>query len=272
MKLDRVFTPPVLIAINIVIIIAAETVGGGKFFQDTGLIHAIAVLFIILAGSRVFTRYYLFDPELQILLRGSLAAMAFFAFSHFIEFASYQLSHGYSDAAFANVINFYAISLLIMLYGAETAIVRYRKAGEWKLGAIAVVIAALLVLTVLFITGKLGVSLEPDAPAPYLYALLMILSWWLCYLRWNQLKRMYGFLGHFINTVMLSAFMILLASVPNIFYDLFEKIGIREQQSIYLSHFTFYAALSVMYLAYSQIQKLGGLHKDLREQMQEGKL
>ena len=87
-KLDRIFTAPVLVLINFLIIFACETVGGGKFFEDSGAIHGIAILFIVLAGSRLFTRYYLFDPELKILLRTSLVAMGFFALSHFIEFAS----------------------------------------------------------------------------------------------------------------------------------------------------------------------------------------
>lgn len=268
LKLDRAFTAPVLIVINLLIIIACETVGGGKTFQESGAIHGIAVLFIILAISRIFTRYYLFDPELRILLHASLVAMGFFAVSHFIEFASFRLFHGYPDAAFANVINVYAISLLAMLYGAETAIVRYRKAGEWKLGALAAAIIVLLVLTALFMTRALDVSLEPDEPTAYAYMALMLLAWGLCLLRWTRIRRMYGWFSRFINTVMLSAFMIVLASVPNIFYELLEKVGVDESQSIYLSHFTFYAALSVMYLAYDKVQNLGGLHKDIREKLE----
>lgn len=266
--LDKIFTAPVLIVINFLIIFACETVGGGKFFEDSGAIHGIAVLFIVLAASRLFTRYYLFDPELRILLRTSLVAMAFFAVSHFLEFASYAIFQGYSDAAFANVINMYAISLLVMLYGAETAIVRYRKAGEWRLAAIGVSIVALLVLTGLFLTRRVDVSLDADEPTAYVYMALMLLAWGLCQLRWNRIRKMYGWFSGFINTVMLSAFMIVLAAMPNIFYDLLENIGVDKVQSIYLSHFTFYATLSVMYLAYDQVQHLGGLHKDVREQMQ----
>ena len=267
-SLDRIFTAPVLVVINFLIIFACETVGGGRFFEDSGAIHGIAVLFIVLAASRIFTRYYLFDPELKILLRTSLVAMAFFAFSHAIEFASFEIFRGYSDAAFANVINVYAVSLLIMLYGAETAIVRYNKSGEWKLGAIGVAIVALLTLTALFLTRRLDVDLGPEGLTPYAYMALMLITWGLCLLRWNRIGKMYAWFGQFISTVMLSAFMIMLAAVPNIFYEVFEKIGIDQFQSIYLSHFTFYAAISVMYLAFDQVQHLGGLHKDLREQMQ----
>lgn len=268
LKLERVFTPPVLVVINFLIIFACETVGGGKFFEDSGAIHGIALLFIILAATRIFTRFYLFDPELKILLRTSLVAMGFFALSHFIEFASFEIFHGYSDAAFANVINVYAASLLVMLYGAETAVVRYQKAGEWKLGAIGVAIVGLLVLTVLFSTRRLDVDLGPDQVTPYAYMALMLITWGLCLLRWTRIRKMYSWFGQFINTVMLSAFMIVLAAAPNIFYEVLENLGVDKFQSIYLSHFTFYAAISVMYLAYDQVQHLGGLHKDLREELQ----
>lgn len=272
LKLERFFNAPTFIVINLLIVLACETVGGGTYFAESGLIHGIAVLFIFLAATRIFTRYYLFDPELKILLRSSLVAMGFFALSHFLEFAAYEIFHGYSDAAFANVINFYAISILTMLYGAETVIVRYRKKGEWLLAAIAIAIAGLVVLTALFMSGTLSVSLEPDEPTPYIYAALMLFSWALCLLRWRRISKMYAWFGRFTNTVMLSAFMVVLAAMPNIFYDLFEHFGIEKIQSIYLSHFTFYAAISVMYLAYDQVQNLGGLHKDLREEIEAGRL
>lgn len=261
----------ILIAANAAIIVAALTVGGGAFFYETGMIHAIALLFIVLAGVRIFTRYYLFDPELRILLHATLAAMAVFALSHVIELASFTLAHGYSDRAFANVINFYAVSLIIMLYGAETAIVRYRKAGEWKLAAIGASAIGLLVLTGLFMTGVLDVSLEPGEAAPYAYTLLIGIALASCAVRWRQVRAMYAWFSAFIDRVLLSAVMVAVATAPNVFYELLEKVGVAERMSIYLSHFTFYAALSVMYLAFDRVQDLGGIHKDLREAMKEAR-
>jgi hypothetical protein len=260
---------PVLIAANVAIVVATLTVGGGAFFHESGLIHAIALLFIVLAAVRIFTRFYLFDPELRILLLASLAAMAVFALSHLVEFASFTIGHGYTDAAFANVINFYVISLLILLYGAETAIVRYRKAGEWKLAVIGACALGLLVLTVLFLTATLEVSLEPEDVAPYAYAALVAAALASCVVRWRKLRAMYGWFHGFIDRVLLSAGMVALATAPNVFYEHLEHVGVSERLSIYLSHFTFYAALTVMYLAFDRIQDLGGLHKDLREQIRK---
>lgn len=258
-----------LIVTNGAIVVAALTAGGGTFFERTGLIHAIAVLFIALTAVRVFTRFYLFDPELKILLRATLTAMAVFAVSHLVEFATFALAHEYTDVVFANVINFYAISLLIMAYGAETVIVRYRKAGEWKLAVLGTAAAGFLVLTGLFLAGAVGVSLEPDAFAPYAYVVLVAVALALCIVRWRKLRAMYAWFHRFIDRVLLSAIMVALAAAPNVFYEHLEHIGVDERISIYLSHFTFYAALTVMYLAFDRIQDLGGLHKDIREQMKK---
>lgn len=269
MRLERLLSAPVLIVVNAAIVVAALTVGNGEFFHESGLIHAIAILFIVLAATRIFTRFYLFDPELRILLKASLLAMAVFALSHLVEFASFSLEHGYTDGAFANVINMYLISLFMMLLGANTVILHYEKKAHWSRYGIFAAMLAFALLTVLILTGKVHVSLEPDRPEPYLYAALVVFATAATYRRWSRVKRMYAWFMPFIDRVMLGAVMIALAALPNVFYEHLEHLGFEEIHSIYLSHFTFYAALSVMYLAYDRVQDLGGLHKDLREEIRK---
>lgn len=265
---DRLLSFPVLIAVNVGIILATETVGGGVLFYETGIIHGIAVLFIVLAVSRLLAKHYLFDPELRILLRAALAAYAVFALSHFVEFASYALGgRHYTDAGFANVVNFYTISLLLLVYGAERVIGRYRgRASRLPQRIVLGLAAALAAATVLFLFRGEIVSFEPEEPWPYGYAAMTAAVWSWAFLRWRFIRRIYPWFNRFLDTVLLSTFMIFLATLPNIFYEHLEGAGVEEMQSIYMSHFTFYAALSVMILAFTGVNRLGGLHKDLREQ------
>lgn len=116
-KLDKFFTPRSLLIINAAIILFSETMG--NLFLETGTIHFIAVLFIILAVSRIFIHYYTFDPVLEKFIHASSLALLFFAGSHFMEFLGYKLLNLPEDALFANVVNFYLISILFVIIGTE---------------------------------------------------------------------------------------------------------------------------------------------------------
>lgn len=68
----------------------------------------------------------------------------------------------------------------------------------------------------------------------------------------------------FVNYLAISIGMVVFAALPNIFYELMEdKLNIPELQIIYLSHFTFYAALSIIFLAFGRLSNLAGVYKDL---------
>jgi hypothetical protein len=58
---------------------------------------------------------------------------------------------------------------------------------------------------------------------------------------------------------------IMLATLPYIFYDLLEmRWGVPMYQIMYLSHFFFYASLSLMFLAFGKITVLGGELEELK--------
>ena len=125
--LDRMFNPFSLILINILVIIAAEFTGGGMFFMNTGLIHGVAILFIILAVSRIFFHYYTYDPFFEKIVHGVLGASIIFAASHIYEYASMNIYHTYKDSTFINAINFYLIGFMLIIIGTES----FKEDGVW---------------------------------------------------------------------------------------------------------------------------------------------
>lgn len=268
--LERALAPYTLLIINLAIIFSAETVGQSRLFYDSGLIHGIAILFIMLAGVRIFQRYYLFDPEIRNLLRMSLWAMTFFALSHIVEFASFEIFHTYADAAFANVINFYCISLIFMYIGTERVMAIYEGRSSRRIHAAGVAIAVFLLLTGLYLAKNSLISLEPDEAAPYAYAAVVLSIGSYSLYRLVLISRLYPLLKPFAKYLVQATVLIILATMPNIFYEHLEALGLEKFQVIYLSHFTFYAALSVMFLAYGESLKIGGIHKEIREAAERG--
>src|SRR3989338_6262687 len=131
--LDKIFNPYSLAIINVIIILMAEFAGGGRLFFNLGLIHLIAVLFII------------------------------FTVSHIVEFTSMMVFKIYQDATFANVVNFYLISILTLAIGAELFLKVYRGRDARLIMLLSGIIAAILILIAAFLINPELISLEPDS-------------------------------------------------------------------------------------------------------------
>ncbi len=268
MKLDRVFNFYSLFLINEIIIIAALTVENGIFFFRTGLIHGIAILFIGLAVSRVFFRYYTYDPILEKFIHASLFAMAVFAVSHVIEFVSMMVFKAYGDTVFANVANLYLIGILSMIIGSGHFVKHkypvYTKVLKWfSFASIFILIA----LSLSFLLIYSHISLDPDGFLPYAYAVVLLLVGTLAIIEITKIKKLTDIAKGFGNYLTAAVALILLSALINIFYEVsLSFFGVAENVSIYIGHFVFYAALSLFFLSYQKFSYLEeiGVYKGIK--------
>lgn len=265
--LDRIFNPFSLIIINILVIIAAEFTGGGMFFINTGLIHGVAILFIILALSRMFSHYYTYDPIFEKIVHGALGASFIFAASHIYEYASMNIFHTYKDSTFINAVNFYLIGFMLIIIGAESflRIIARRSTYLIKLLSIAILIFAALII--FFSIKSDFVSLEIESLAPYIYAVLVAGIGTLGIFIIRRVKKLVPISTGFSNYLLASLSLIIFATLPYIFYDFIEArfySYTNRHQIIYLSHFAFFAALSLLFLAFTKVS-WGGLYSEARQ-------
>lgn len=263
-KLEEIFSPWVLLWINIAIVLAAEFLGDRQFFYETGLVHALAVFFIFLAFSRVLQHYYTYDPVLEKFVHASLAALIIFSASHLVEFLSYVVFNVHEDAIFANVINFYIISIILLVIGADSFLKTLKERSRlfiWIMGAV-IGIFSLLVLAN-FANDEL-VSLEP-LTLVFNFYVVAIAFFGILGVYWvRRIKKAVPATAGFVNYLTATVVVITLAGIQNLLYEPLEEIGIPAYQSVYISHFAFYAALSLMFLAYVKLHTLGGVYDDLR--------
>lgn len=258
--IDKYLNTYFFLGLNLIIIVTAETFGGGTLFYEFGIIHIIAVMFIFLAFIRVLYHRYTHDPILQKFINMTLVAMAVFAIAHIAEFITLFFLGGYSDGVFANASNLYLISLLLIVMGAESFLRVYHARSAWLIWVTRVAIIALLGFTVALIMNGELISLEPEDPAPYIYTIAMIAIASLALKKALEIKKQVSFTAGFINYLAASILLICLAIIPNTLYDFFVHIfHLSERQTTYFSHFAFYGALSVLFLAFGQIKQLGGV-------------
>lgn len=266
-SIERIFNLRTLLLLNIAIILAAELAGGGELFYETGLIHAIAVFFIILSVSRIFVHYHSFDRYLEKLIHFSLFALAVLAFSHFVEFISYELFNFSEDTVFANVANFYVLGLLFIALGAEMFLARHdqRKLVLSYILAAAIVIQSFLIS--LFLARDHLISLETESPGVFIYLAIVLCVMAFGVYKIRRVGKLVSISRGFINYLTATIVLLSISAAQNILYELFEDaLDLPGIQSIYIAHFEFYAALSLMFLSFVSLSRLPGIYSAIAEE------
>lgn len=258
MTLEKILNAKVLILLNLVIIVATEL--SGELFLQTGLIHIIALLFLLLGISRIFVHHDAFDPYLRPITFGAIAALVLFAFSHLTEYLNFEGGEEfYADALYVHVTNLYMTAMLLVGLGAQSFLSRKDNARTPVL-LMGLGFAAALLVTLLGFMQIWVVSLEPDEASVYLYAAIVTAVTILCINRMLKIGNSVSIMKTFAWYIAIAFFLVAAAALHYLFYELLEDIGLSEVQIVYLSHFAFYAALSFMFLAFPRLARLGGIY------------
>jgi len=269
--LEKILNPVTFLLINLAIILLVELTG--QLFFNIGAIHIIALFFVVLAVVRVFVHYYTYDPILEKFFHACLAALFVFAISHLVEYFSMHIFHYYSDSVFANTTNFYLISLMLIIIGAEAFLRIYDIRSAWQSRTLAVFIGLLIILVGFFMSRNYAVSLDIDNPTPYAYVLAVLFFGGVAIRKAMKIGQHVKFSKLFARYMSAGIVLIMLATLPYIFYELLEmNFGVPMYQIMYLSHFFFYASLSLMFLAFGKITTLGGELDDLNKMSEKKKL
>lgn len=266
LAIDKYLSLNFFLGLNALIVLLAQTMGNGILLFNTGIIHIIAIGFVALALVRVFFHYYTYDHILEKFIHACLAAMAIFAISHLVEFFSFVILHRYADAVYANVANFYLISLLLIAIGTESFLRILQGRSAFVIRVLTIAIIGLSLLIGALIKNDQLISLETTSLAPMIYTVATLAAIGLCLSKMWQIKKRVDFMPDFINYLSISIILIGVATLTNVYYEFFvDLFGLPEYQAVYFSHFAFYASLSFLFLAFSKISHLGGMLEEVKK-------
>lgn len=264
LKLDKIFNPYSLLVINIIVISLSLTIGGGLFFHESGLIHLITIFFLALAILRVFSHYYTYDPILEKFVHMSLISLIALSIAHLIEFISLDIFHKNEDAVIVNLVNFYLISLIVLIIGTEYfSKIRY-KLSSFLIKALPIVIFIFVIITIIFFINDQMVSLKIGGLMPCVYTALIFIIGLLAVIEVSKIKKLTAVTVGFVNYLTGAVVFIIISTLIYILHSFIASLGIPEYQVDYFSHFTFYAALSLIFLAFTKLSYLGGVYEELR--------
>lgn len=260
-RLEQVFSHWMLLFINVAIIIFVEATS--MFFMRTGLIHLIAILFIALGISRIFVHYDVYDQYLKPLIHGGILTLIIFAVSHVLEYFSYSFLYLPYDAIAANVVNLYLTGLLIIILSVEHFLKRIEKEPKILPPILYAGVSVSLALTVLFFFRSNLVELTTASWLVYGYGLAVVMVAILGIRRLLRLRSHVTILVNFVNYFTASFALVSASALLYVLNDLLESVGVPYMQVMYISHFLFYGASSLMFLAFVRISRLGGVYEGL---------
>lgn len=255
-RYERFFDPQLLLWVNVAIIIVAETLGGGRMFFDTGLIHVPVILFILLVSTRIFGRYSLYDPVLRRFLAWSLGALAVLLVSDSVEFAAQNLGYRLpAPAVYGGVISFHLVAILAVAVGTFHILKahgRMRYAAFWLAAAATVGVVSFLLAFAAY-AGAI-----PAVP-PVMYMAVAFAAGTATAVPTLALGRIVPALKDFSSYLGTALVFLTAAAGVNALHLIANGEYAVYRQAAYVSHFALFAALSLMFLAFGKMANLAGL-------------
>lgn len=253
--IEKFFSPAVLVVLNIAIILIVEYAGGGRYFAETGLVHAIAIVFVVLIIARIFSDYEHSYKEIKGFLVVQLAAFFLLGIVHVYEYLGLHVLNLNSSVVELSVVMSYMIWFLCLLLSLELVSRAYyggRGIVMWML--IAIISLVSLVLIGINISSSL-VSYLPSAIGQMMLVFMVALA----IMEVSSLAGVKQVLPVFFgfSNYSIPATMLLFVSA---FFEYIESSGILslfrmpDTQITYISHFLIYAVLSLLFVAIGKLK------------------
>lgn len=265
--LEKILNPYLFVLLNLAIILAAEFTGGGAYFEDTGLIHIIAIIFVVFCVYLISNFWYLRRGVFFNIFQGFLIALTFFSLVHIIEYMAITKALGERMAELAdfNAMILYGLGFTIIFNEFKKILNLYH--GHHSKTGPAWLIVAVLALTSFFTLMRGNADfLGSDILLPFLMLIFNAGIGAFLFFRSSDIEEIMPMFRELMSYMRFSFIFIIIAVLFE-FLEGLEMSWVSATQITYSAHFSFYIALSIQLLAMGKLFKLGGIYKDLREEI-----
>lgn len=262
--LENLFTVPALLLINVIGILLTEFVGNGTFFAETGLVHGVAVLFIVLIIVSIFTDYVYSDRILKGFLKIQFALTLLLGFAHVYEYFGTNVFILRDDVVELSMMATYLIWLIGTTLSFEFLFkIYYKKSYLFTVILSLVILAGLGILVFANLSNNFADMLSPWLPKMVLGSTVVFAG-----LNAFYMRKIVGIMPIFKETAKCAIpamALVLLATFSEYFESTgaLKDFGISATQNLYISHFLIYGALSLLLIAFSKLKKPAGIYAEM---------
>ncbi|MCK9344745.1 MAG: hypothetical protein M0P64_01310 [Candidatus Pacebacteria bacterium] len=261
---EKLINPLPLIVINLAVILLAEFAGGGTFFAETGLVHAIAFLFVALILVRIFSDYAFSDYILKGFLKIQLAFFLFLGLVHVYEYVGLHVFMIEDEVIEFSATISYFLWILGMLLAIEfVSRIYYKKSAIFTAILGAVVALGAGVIVALNIEDEFVHNLPAWSTFLMLLAIVGVGGAGIASLL--RIRKIMPIFKEFSYYAIPSIVLLLLTSIAEYFEatHTLTDFGVSEVQNLYIAHFFIYAALSLLLVGFGKLKKPQGIYADM---------
>ncbi len=260
------FEPAILVAINAIVIVVVELAGNGLLFFQTKAVNILELLFVLLAITRIFSKYGITDPVLRRFLRGSMLAMIMLAAAPVVQLAAGPIMRLSESTVLLNTVNLYIVSFLVIIISVEGFLASYAKRSPLTVWLPVIIFLLFVGISSYNVATDASFPLDATSPLPGLYVASFLTIAALGFEHLLQVIRVMPFLKLFVYHLIVGTMLIAASAVPYIMIQVIQSSRAWPlHQIVYAGHFMAYAALSVMFLGFGHLTQLGGVYQDIKE-------
>ncbi|MCK9344743.1 MAG: hypothetical protein M0P64_01300 [Candidatus Pacebacteria bacterium] len=262
--IEKLFTPYVLIALNVAIILLAEFAGGGTFFAATGLAYLIAVLFVGLIIVRIFSDYAFSDYILKGFLKIQLTFLLFLGLVQFYEYFALNIFSIRPDVVQLTVVASYFMWILSLFLALGFVFRIYYKQSS-------IIMATLWGLFLLCFAGLIAPNVSTTVVSwfpvwfPKLILMGIVVSATAGIFAVKKLSEIMPVFVEYSHYAIPATILLVLTGFSEYFEATggLQSFGISAVQNVYISHFLVYAALSLLLIGFGKLKRPQGIYADM---------
>ncbi|MEK7568918.1 MAG: hypothetical protein AAB497_02295 [Patescibacteria group bacterium] len=261
---EKLFTPYLLIALNLAIVLSAEFVGGGAYFAETGLMHGIAIVFVGLIIVRIFSDYAFSDHILRGFLKIQLAFFLFFGLVHVYEYLGLHFSMLSGEVVELSVAWSYLLWFIGVILALEFVFRIYRKKSMVFTAVLSMLLAAGFI-------GLIGANVSPvfaeNLPIWLPVAILIGIVGFgaVGILSIRNIREIMPVFEEYSHYAIPAMVLVILAAFSEYFESTgtLQAFGISDTQNLYIAHFLVYAAASLLLIGFGKLKKPTGIYSEM---------
>lgn len=245
-----------LVLSNLAIILIGETFSNA--FIKYGIIDLLVFCLILLAIYRIATGMGLTDPLLRTFATGCLIALLLFALSKIFWMV------GFVDYHETNASNFVMGGIVSIIIGTEAFLRIYEKRSYLMMRFLQFMALGFSIVALMALIDYQLVDFYLGGIRDYLYTSFMVVVVAIGLLRLNKIRKTVPIVSGLATATMIMVVLTVIATLPEILYVFLTGfVNVHHVQVTLISHFTLYAALSILFLAFEKLRNPGGIYGKL---------